>query len=880
MGDARISQAPVETLLEEAAGSARVSQAPAEVLRGPEPTVLARVSQGVIEVLLVGVAGEPPPPDEPLVLVGTTYASVDLPDPSSYYLGFKDGRVLSFGTATRTLSDLTGQWSANDLSCSLADTDRSVRNVLTQAKGLRETPVIVRMISDADRRAQLTPTVVFRGALRGWRPRGDLAVDLEYTDAVGLKLARRGHDRELPGRMVAVSDFPAAPSTSQSQPIPIIYGTHVWWTGACPVVYVGTLNIGGGLMHTWVVAGHACQAVTGVYLDDVAVGFGATWFAPGQTGWPAATPYWDINSRCYTVIQGSGADADEAAAGTKTLACNVRGIETMGDGSGGLIEQSFLQYLHFFRNFVLDDYQSGTWPETPVLWEAGWCQINAQSFVTAQAESRRWVTGSGYVGQAYIGPDRKSVRDWLAVWNLSLNCRLGLNRYHQWTVTVLPGALTSVELAALPRLSDAQDVHRGSLTMEGLTDDAITRATVRAYSLPKDAGVYGGSETYRDPQAEIDSGTVIATDLALDFLAATPQTVGPLPTVLSVSAEDVAKRWIAFRTGAPIYRVSMQAGLCAYEAVDVGDLFRLTHFAGTTATGYVDRIMWCEAMALDIDQRRVTITALDVTHAYTGARTLEEILMPMPSGSGMSAPTGGGGGLIHTAGPSTRNGEIGVTVYYQVTAVFDTGEESKPLIIGPFTTTTDYRRLQVFWDAYPTGTQLNPSYATVTPTAMRVRRCADAAFLTGVVECDLTAYPVPEAPWNLQAIPHPTGSETYYYAVSNWYYLVGEGPLSADVSCSSPVTPNVDIRMQDDNHIDEVANPAQFAVAIYGRDDTTTWLVTGAFDEWWDTGSESQTSGSPWGAVTPGVDLPLTATSLYDLWPGKADEADNPWVTP
>jgi hypothetical protein len=120
----------------------------------------------------------------PPSLSGTTYSSVDLPDPSTYYTGFKDGRVLSFGTATRTLSDLSGQWSANDLSATLADTDRAVRGVLAQAKGLRETPVIVRMISDADRRAAATPTVVFRGALRSWKPRGDLAVDLEYTDAV------------------------------------------------------------------------------------------------------------------------------------------------------------------------------------------------------------------------------------------------------------------------------------------------------------------------------------------------------------------------------------------------------------------------------------------------------------------------------------------------------------------------------------------------------------------------------------------------------------------------------------------------------------------------------------------------------------------------
>ena len=72
--DARITQAPVETLLSEAVGAARISQGVIEVVRGPEPVVWTRISQGVIEVLLVGAQGHSPPPDEPPLMVGTTYA--------------------------------------------------------------------------------------------------------------------------------------------------------------------------------------------------------------------------------------------------------------------------------------------------------------------------------------------------------------------------------------------------------------------------------------------------------------------------------------------------------------------------------------------------------------------------------------------------------------------------------------------------------------------------------------------------------------------------------------------------------------------------------------------------------------------------------------
>jgi len=496
--------------------------------------------------------------------------------------------------------------------------------VLTLAKGLRETPVVVRMVSDADRRALATPTVVFRGALRSWTPRGDLAVELEFTDAVGLKLSRRGKDSVLPKRTLTATDFPNIPAANLNKPVPIIYGSHERLTGACPVVYVGVFNHSGLNTHTWVVAGHACKGVTGIFLDGVEVGY-AAWYAFGLSTWPTSVGFIDVNGRRYTIIQGIGPEADAAAAGTKTLAVNVDGVEVDGDGTALLITQSFLQYRHFFRNFVLDDYQTGVWPQTPVNWEPGWCQINEQSFVDAQAETVRYIGDVGYLGQAYIGPDARSIRDWLAVWNVSLNCRLGLNRYHQWFVSVLPAALDAEALAALPRLSDQDDVLRGSLSLEALDDEAITRVTARAYRVPVDSDLFSGDGTYVDTVAEADSGNELPADLDLDFMSAEPQTT-PLPTALSASSEDVAKRWIGFRSAATIYRVAFDAGICAYEAVDVGDLFRLTHFAGVDVAGWTDRIIWCESVALDIDRRAATFTGLDVTHVYEGARTLNELI--------------------------------------------------------------------------------------------------------------------------------------------------------------------------------------------------------------------------------------------------------------
>lgn len=924
--EARVTQAPVEVVSTTPAPEARATAAPVETVIAAdndaratqayiEPVVsepgTARVTQAYIEVV-----SEYESPTPPLDIPGTVYSSVDLPDPSTYYLGFKDGRVLSFGTATRTLSDLKGQWSANDISVTLADTDRSVRRVLQLAKGLRETQALVRMISDADRRLQLTPTVVFRGALRAWKPRGDLAVELEYTDAVGLKLARRGNDREVPTRQVTQADFPEAPAKQQAAPIPIIYGVHELYDGACPLVYVGPLDIGLGKMHTWVVAGHACVEVD-LFLDGVMIHdappLGTTWFVPpGQgeppsPGWTLPTTYVDINGRRYTVVQGTGADPDAVAAGSKTLTANVYGIESTGDGTGLLLTQSFLQYLHFFKQFVLRDYESGVWFSDPIEWEPGWCQINEQSFIAAQAESRRWVEGDGYIGQAYIGPERRAVRDWLATWNTSLNCRLGLNRYHQWIVSMLPGALSADALAALPRLSDAQDILQNSFDLTGLDEEAITRATVSAYKRPSDSSVYGSTERFVDRQAEEDSGVEIGATLLLDFLASTPQLESPLPTTLMASATDVAKRWIGTRSGPPIYRVSFDAGLCAYEAIDVGDLFRVTHFAGTTVEGWTNRIVWCESVALDIDRRVVTFTGLDVTHVYEGERTLESIVDPQPGegspetppppppieGESPAAPTGFSGALVDAAEGSAYYGTASTTVYYKLVAVFDNGEESKPAFAGPFTTDSDggstlRKRVHLAWNVYPTGTQTGRGGATVTPVAMRLYRAADDTFLNSVQQMDREQYPIPEQPGNFRCTSKSGSGTTYYYWVRSYYYLSGVSEDMTDITVDSGATADVWLDWIEDPAVDQVGRLGVFEQQVFGRTASGgpghagRYLSVGLFGSYHDDGRDTEKGGGGIEPFTPpptGNDIPLSGTTFYDQWPGKQDTTDNPWVT-
>jgi hypothetical protein len=149
-----------------------------------------------------------------------------------------------------------------------------------------------------------------------------------------------------------------------------------------------------------------------------------------------------------------------------------------------------------------------------------------------------------------------------------------------------------------------------------------------------------------------------------------------------------------------------------------------------------------------------------------------------------------------------------------------------------------------------------------------------------VYKCVLSNYPTPEAPGNLN-FDNKSGQVTndYYYGASAWYYLVGEGAKTTIELVKSAATAWVEVDYWEDPLIDQFGGTGIFETAVWGRTDSDgdAYLDSGWMGWYTDDGSDIEKFGSPWAAVTPGADLPLSATSFYDMWPGKADEADNPW---
>lgn len=99
------------------------------------------------------------------------WASVDLPDPASYYEGFKEAKLLTPGTVSRELSDEKGEYQSQSFSVTVDDSDYDIRTLLGQNDTRRliiNTLIVMRMISDEDRRALLTPRTVGIGLVRGY----------------------------------------------------------------------------------------------------------------------------------------------------------------------------------------------------------------------------------------------------------------------------------------------------------------------------------------------------------------------------------------------------------------------------------------------------------------------------------------------------------------------------------------------------------------------------------------------------------------------------------------------------------------------------------------------------------------------------------------
>lgn len=172
-------------------------------------------------------------------LVVHVSAKIALPDPLTYFFGFKKDTIIKWGSIRRALSDRNGQYEGTDFSWIESDTDRFIRAQLAadSTKYFVNRPFTVRMISDADRRLQLLPRTVVKGIIREYRPLSPLHFEFTGQDILAQKFSPQNDKDQIPQRTIQVADFPDAdgehivpPDTlarkvdAVGKPVPIVYG--------------------------------------------------------------------------------------------------------------------------------------------------------------------------------------------------------------------------------------------------------------------------------------------------------------------------------------------------------------------------------------------------------------------------------------------------------------------------------------------------------------------------------------------------------------------------------------------------------------------------------------------------------------------------------
>ena len=154
------------------------------------------------------------------------YAKVDLPDPASYYGGFKQARILSVGAIKRALSDRMGNYEAAQFSLTLSDADRVIRGKLGSeaSKWFLNRFVTLRMISDTNRRQLKIPRVVGIGYLRDYAPISPLQFALTCEDYLAIFVGLGQNEKQVPKRTISRTDFDGCPEAVIGKPVPILYG--------------------------------------------------------------------------------------------------------------------------------------------------------------------------------------------------------------------------------------------------------------------------------------------------------------------------------------------------------------------------------------------------------------------------------------------------------------------------------------------------------------------------------------------------------------------------------------------------------------------------------------------------------------------------------
>ena len=438
--------------------------------------------------------------------------------------------------------------------------------------------------------------------------------------------------------------------------------------GVVPVVHVGQRIVGGTPWYEFLVCGHAIKAITAVYqadadnvfqpseqkvipidpsletdagvrsvapvtalggirIADSVCNVGGSLLVPGiGTGWAAAVGapvYVDLNGHRYTVIYARNVIGEKAALGEQPLFVNVAGIEDQGNGTGTLLTSLLDQYLHVMQNWLIGNYQTGSWLSSPNFPDEALPQIDANSFAVAKAISEQRIPG-GYVGAMQFGVDGQffALRDAIAQMNVSCDVNSGFNYRTQFIVSMQSEEISS--LGAAQAITQMRDIIRDTFNIESLVSEFFNRIPFIYGFLPENGTSIFYTEV-KDPTSITASLETRSSQTRL------------LPFVRNAPiAFDIARRFLTRSKEVP-RRVTWDMGMSGLN-FELGDIVLVTHLDGIGLNGYEATPIRVTRQDYNPQNYTVSIEGYDVGQFFSDAFVLgDEAALPATWGSASAA---------------------------------------------------------------------------------------------------------------------------------------------------------------------------------------------------------------------------------------------------
>lgn len=249
-----------------------------------------------------------------------------LADPDSYYGGLKVGEVNTWNTVERALSDWKGEFEVGTFSVVLNDRSGRWRALLGSdtTKWVTGADLVLRLISEAGRKAGDTPRRLFAGKIARPEPRGNRQFGLVAEALLGSQYGPYDLDKPVLSR--TWGDWGATvPDDVKNKPVPFLWGE---------VSDRGTVDTDG--------VSKESGMIVPTYLGEVFVGS-----TPGTP--PVAATFLHPPSGLTITIHGTGVTVAAACA---VSAKNENGQTTMG---------TVVQVPNYPKNPTSSFYASWTW---------------------------------------------------------------------------------------------------------------------------------------------------------------------------------------------------------------------------------------------------------------------------------------------------------------------------------------------------------------------------------------------------------------------------------------------------------------------------------------------------------------------------------------